>query len=221
MQKTSINPQIVQELLDSAANAADKGQSQFFTPLDFGRRVAESLPKYRGTIVDLNCGAAHLLSAASNKSTGAMLGADIDPCRSMDGVNISRITHDLTLLYPMLSEVKFNADLFVLNPPWGMEWYRDRLTDLSASKLSAVRQAFKSNAKTIDSTIATLLIALDLCSEAGRGLAHRQRRHAAAPHLRRRRAPRRHRPAHLGARGDPRQSHDRHQPLQLAEGRGI
>ena len=44
MQKTSINPQIVQEVLDSAANAADKGQSQFFTPLDFGRSWPRACP---------------------------------------------------------------------------------------------------------------------------------------------------------------------------------
>jgi hypothetical protein len=39
MQRTNINPEIFQAMLDCAPNAAAKGQSQFFNPTDFGRSL--------------------------------------------------------------------------------------------------------------------------------------------------------------------------------------
>ncbi len=87
MQKTSIHPEILQPVFESAANAADKGQSQFFTPLPFGRALARALPKIRPTIVDLNCGAGHrLLQTSALAQTQRLLGADIDPCRGGQSV---------------------------------------------------------------------------------------------------------------------------------------
>lgn len=187
MQKTNINPEILQQMLESASNAAEKGQSQFFTPVEFGRRLALALPQHRPAIVDLNCGAAHLLYAAANQTTRHLFGADIDPCRNatrdknhpaheMPHLSVDRITYDLTRLYPLLAEVNVRADLFVLNPPWRLHWYRDRLQDLADSDLPAVRDAFAAiepglpGGKTIDSTIATLLIALDRCTIYGEGM---------------------------------------------------
>jgi hypothetical protein len=66
------------------------------------------------------------------------------------------------------------ADLVVLNPPWRLFFYRERLAPLAESSLAAVRQAFKGVEQgipepTIDSTIAMLLIALDLCTVYGEG----------------------------------------------------
>ena len=167
-------------MFEAASNAAEKGQSQFFTPLPFGRRLAEALPKIRPTVLDLNCGAGHLLQASVMDKTVRLLGADIDPCRgkAVEGVSnvpFHRITYDATLLYPILKEIGFTADLLVLNPPWRLFFYRDKLAPLAESGLAAVRQAFKGIEEgipkgTIDSTIAMLLIALDLCTVYGEGL---------------------------------------------------
>ena len=203
MQKTQINSEIAQAMFESAANAADKGQSQFFTPIEFGRAVAGALPRIRPVITDLNCGGGHLLQASAAKDTHTLLGSDIDPCRkthyedgglksengrkaeslfstldpssSVPSRAVTRIAYDLTKLYPLLVEVDWIADLFVLNPPWRLYWYRDRLESLAKSKHPTVRQAFAGIEDglpkgTIDSTIATLLIALDRCSVYGEGL---------------------------------------------------
>ncbi len=195
MQRTQINPEILQAMLESASNAADKGQSQWFTPFAFGQKCAQALPVNRPHILDFNCGAGHLLQASANKTTLELLGADIDPCRSaklkvqnaesknspLSTLNsplpINRITHDATLLAPMLQEVNGAADLLVLNPPWRLFWHRSRLQHLLESEVLAVRDAFagvEADAgcprEGIDSTIAALLLALDLCTLYGEGM---------------------------------------------------
>ena len=189
MQKISINPEILQPLFEAAANAADKGQSQFFTPLAFGRQCATALPaRLRPAIVDLNCGAGHLLhaSALAGGQTTLLLGADIDPSprggpqlteltKLTQLTPLNRIACDITVLYPLLAELGFRADLHVLNPPYQLQFYRDRLAPLAESELPAVRQAFAGHEAgipkdTLDSTLAMLLIALDLCSVYGEGL---------------------------------------------------
>jgi hypothetical protein len=178
MQKTSINPEILQPMFESAANAAQKGQSQFVTPIAFGRKLAAVLPRHRPCIVDLNCGPGHLLQASVNSTTLRLLGCDIDPCRgkAAEGdLPIQRLTHDATRLYPWFKEVGFAADLLVLNPPWKLAFYRERLADLAESALPSVRMAFagietRMPKGTIDSTIAMYLMALDLCTSCGEGL---------------------------------------------------
>ena len=194
MQKSNINPRCLQQMLESAPNAAEKGQSQFFTPHAFGAYLAKALPKLRPAIVDLNCGDGDLLQASVSPDTEALLGSDIDPdaggltsprrepgekakARRRD---IHPIHWDLTHLYPAMAEIDFTADLFVLNPPFRLWWDRARLKDLAASDLSAVRDAFAAQEEaaykkgtvdgTIDSTIATLLMALDRCTYLGEGL---------------------------------------------------
>ena len=47
MQKTHIAPEILQPFFESAANAAERGQSQYFTPYPFGRQIAGPLPAGR------------------------------------------------------------------------------------------------------------------------------------------------------------------------------
>jgi hypothetical protein len=182
MQKTNINPEILQQMLDSAVNAAEKGKSQFFTLRALGSALAAALPKSRPAIVDLNCGRGDLLHATVGKDTIALYGADIDPCRELEqekgaenNTRLSRVTYDATLLYSLLKEIGFGADLFVLNPPWRLFWHRERLTDLAESGLSSVRDAFEgieagAPKGSIDSTAATLLMALDLCTSAGEGM---------------------------------------------------
>ena len=133
MQKTNISPEILQPFFECAANAADKGQSQFFTPLELGRQLAQSLPRHRPVLVDLNCGAGHLLQASA-RDQSLLLGADIDPCRgqTVEGAThqLSRITSDAGLLHAWLKEVGFRADCLVLNPPWRLFFYRARLAAL-------------------------------------------------------------------------------------------
>jgi hypothetical protein len=185
MKKTNINPEILQTMLESAVNAADKGQSQFFTPAAFGQALAAALPKPRPGLIDLTCGRDDLLQAAANPTTH-LLGADIDPCRPRpkdpprpEGLPVSRVTRDLTRLYPLLVDLNARFDCLVLNPPWRLFWHRDRLAALAESDCPAVRNAFAAAEPTdgggcprgaIDSTIATLLIALDRCTLYGEGL---------------------------------------------------
>ncbi|HVM50947.1 MAG TPA: hypothetical protein VMU04_23165 [Candidatus Acidoferrum sp.] len=179
MQRTNIAPEILQPFLEAVPNAADEGQSQFDTPVELGRRLALPLARARPTVVDLNCGAGHLLHATVGRDTTLLLGADIDPCRGqrVEGASlpINRITADASQLHAWLKEVGFLADCFVLNPPWGLFFRRERLAALAESELPAVRLAFKGIEErlpkgTIDSTIAMLLAALDLCTPYGEGL---------------------------------------------------
>ncbi|MEY2410958.1 MAG: Methylase [Verrucomicrobiota bacterium] len=175
MNRSSISPEILQPYLDSATNAADKGQAQWFTPQAWGRLLGRPLPQFRGTIVDLTCGRGDLLVAARNRTTEETLGADIDPIdRRLLIASPNFINTDVTLLLPLLREVEFKADLFVLNPPWDLHWHRERLASLAESRIPAVANAFAATdprlgADTIDSTVATLMFALDLCSDMGEG----------------------------------------------------
>lgn len=179
MNKSNIPKSILQEVLDSAPNAAEKGLSQFFTPTAFGRHLCGALPSHRPVVVDLNCGNGQLLDAAANPSTTFLIGADIDPAplriEASPNRYTTKTTYDLTLLYALLAEVDWTADLFVLNPPWRLFWHRSRLAGLADSNLLAVRKAFEgveagAPRGTIDSTIATLLMALDRCTTCGEGM---------------------------------------------------
>ncbi|MEI7732674.1 MAG: hypothetical protein WCO56_24090 [Verrucomicrobiota bacterium] len=181
MQKTNINPEIFQEFLESATNAAAKGQAQYFTPYPWAKALAEPLPRFRQTIIDLCHGNAALLAGASNSTTEHLLGADIDSLKPLPEITTCRKSvetwftqADLTLLYPLLKELDFEADLFTLNPPFDLHWHRDRLSALAKSSLSSVQDAFANHdprisKDTIDSTVATLMIALDRCSQYGEG----------------------------------------------------
>lgn len=171
-QRTAIHPEILDEYLASAKNAAAKGQSQFETPAELGERLSDLLPPHRPAIVDLNCGSGKLLRACSNATTLHRYGVDIDPS-AVSG--FSKISHDLTLLYSMMVDVGWTAPVFVLNPPWDMHWHRHRLEALSESRVDAVRLAWQGHdprvgRDAIDSTIATLMIALDRGTPGAEGL---------------------------------------------------
>ena len=197
MQKSNIKPEILQQFLESAKNASEKGMSQFFSPPAFAAWCAQPLPAVRPVIVDLNCGAGALLHASALKETKHLLGSDIDPgrgrglrmvdsglptedrgLRTVDSglprLPVTRLTSDVTLLYSKLKEIQFSADLFVLNPPWRLFWHRERFADFANSDLAAVRDAYAATEPgtpdgTMDSTIATLAMALDLCTTYGEG----------------------------------------------------
>jgi hypothetical protein len=194
MQKSSIANNILQELLDSAANGGDKGQAQWFTPPDWAKVLSIPLCQYRPHVVDLTCGNGQLLAGASRRSK--LLGCELQPDVEM----VARVTHttaDITKLYPLLRAVGWKADVFALNPPWDMHWYRAAICRLTSGNADedgvsndqhqsetladarsrfdcpAVADAFtghdgRTSRDTIDSTVATLCIALDRMRYAAR-----------------------------------------------------
>lgn len=161
----------LQDVLDSAANAASKGRAQYFTPLPLAEALATALPHSRQCVVDLTMGnGALLIGSGAFKA----LGLDIDsrlarkPAKAQG--EWTCITADLTKAYPLMAEANWQADLFTLNPPFSLQWYRDRLAALAESECEAVREEFaRHKSPTIDSTLATLLIALDRCTARGEG----------------------------------------------------
>jgi predicted RNA methylase len=172
-----IPSEIIQEVFESASNASQGGLSQYQTPPEFAKLCCIPLPDYRVNVTDLNAAAGNLLFAASNQYTEHLLAADIDPCRAAkhEGViSLSRITGDLTKLFPLMQEVGFKSDFMVLNPPWTLSWHKERLAALGESELPAVKNAFhhsdpKLGKDLIDSTVATLAIALEHLSYRGEG----------------------------------------------------
>lgn len=174
MQKTNIAPEILQEMLASATNASEKGQSQFFTPRPVAAKLAEALPPHRPVILDWNCGRADLLQASVNATTLSLLAADIEGAKPVKDapvtdLRLARIQYDCTLAYPLMVDLAFTFDLGVFNPPWRLFWHRERLARLADSASAAVRLGFagvedQAPRGTIDSTPATILMALDRCS---------------------------------------------------------
>lgn len=182
--KSSIAPDALQQVLDSARNAGQKGQSQWHTPHEWGKALSLPLPDLRPVIVDLTCGNGALLHAAALRGS-KLLGCEIqrfpvESRKSKDesqtepstldprpSVAIERITGDVTSVFPLLKQVKFDADLFVLNFPWDTHFYRSKLALLAESEEAAVQAAFAAHdgrtaRDTIDSTVAGLCLALDL-----------------------------------------------------------
>ncbi len=172
MRKSSISPAVVQTLFDSASNAADKGQAQWFTPVEWARALALPLNGFRPVIADLTAGNGQLLAGAGKRSD--LLGCDLEPCAQSPATAKHFVPADITRFYQLLRAVNWQCDTFVLNPPWDLHWYRDRLAGLAESECAAVREAFaahdgRTSRETIDSTVATLCIALDRCSSFGEG----------------------------------------------------
>jgi len=177
---SGIAPEVVQEVLESAQNAAQKGLSQFHTPTWFGKLLASAMPDVRPVVTDLMCGNGQLANACANPSTQLILGCDLDPCKfaPMKGQELklerNKVCADLTKFYQLLKDVDCEFDFFALNPGWDLHLHRERLSALSESSLEAVKNAFEAldprlSSSTIDSTVATLCIALDRCTEYGEG----------------------------------------------------
>ena len=177
MQKSNINPACYPPFMESASNAGEKGQAQWFTPANWAEVLAQPLPRYRPVMVDFHCGGGHLLHGAARASTNHFLGSDIDPtptrCPGYGGG--ARVIADVCKLFPLMRAVEFTADCFVLNPPWDLHQYRAPIVGLAESWLPTVRTAFaahdgRTGKDTIDSTIVALLLALDRSSLCGEGL---------------------------------------------------
>lgn len=173
--KTGIAPANLQQHLESAANAVVKGQAQFHTPPEWAAALALALPQYRPVLVDLTCGNGQLLAGAGAPSTKYLIGADIERPSTLDPrLSTHFVQADLTRFYSLLRIADFEADCFVLNFPWDLHQYRDRLAGLAQSDCPAVEMAFsahdgRTSEDTIDSTIAGFCIALDRCSPYGEG----------------------------------------------------
>lgn len=157
-------------VMASANNAGDVGKQQYFTPLGLSQVLAQLLCRTRRVAVDLQMGGGALLAGTKAPE---LVGCDIDSrfARKPDhAAGEWSCTHgDLTLLYPLLVETEWRADLFVLNPPFSLRWHTDRLRPLRESKVDAVRECFKAGRDTVDSTLATLMIALDRSTKRGEG----------------------------------------------------
>lgn len=183
MLKTAINSKCLQQVLDSATNAAQKGQAQYFTPLDWAKALGQGLPNYRPCVVDFTCGHGHLLAGTAGQSTTHLLGCDIDPTTSDSSserelapsaplINSRRVTADITKFFPLLRSVKWQFDVGAFNPPFDHHQYRDRVAMLASSHCPAVRHAFaahdgRTSLDTIDSTSLMIMMALDRMTEYG------------------------------------------------------
>lgn len=165
----------LQESLDAATNATQYGHQQFLTPPEIAKQLAVPLTKHRDTIIDLQCANGNLLSQAATFTTRNFLGIDIDPRSKIENIPqdaLPQVIHgDCTSAFQLLDEVGFEADCFVLNPPFSLNWHTEKLNVLSNSSCPAVAETFArySNKETIDSTLATFLMALHLCTIRGEG----------------------------------------------------
>jgi hypothetical protein len=97
-----------------------------------------------------------------------------DQGQPSDISTVKRIVADLTGLYGLMRKVDLRADCFVLNPPWDLHQYRKSLAELAESDLPAVRAAFaahdgRTGTDSVDSTVASLCLALDRSSDYGEG----------------------------------------------------
>lgn len=158
----------LQEVLDSGKNAVDVGRQQFFTPPALAKALMLPLPAYRKVFVDLEMGSGALLTASGAEQ---LMGCDIDPRCARKPDNAPGDWHcasaDLTKLFPLLREVDWQFDLGGFNPPFSIQWYNDRLASLAQSECRAVRDCYRQRDETIDSTLATALMAMDRLTQRG------------------------------------------------------
>lgn len=178
----SIQNSNLQEFLESASNAAKEGQQQFYTPKDIAASLFRPLPAVRKHLVtDLHFGSGHL---ALGSGADTCLGLDIDsrildlrpprPEKSAIGNQQSAIKWhldqcDLTRWYPIAHEAGIQFPFITINPPFSLRWYSDRLTHLRDSNIPEVAAAAAAHPETIDSTLASFLIALDRLLPYGEG----------------------------------------------------
>ena len=174
----------LQEVLDSAANAGDLGKQQFFTPRPIAAALATPLPFTRPVFVDLMMGDGALIAGAFADlpplaamghlhATRRGLGVDLDRRCARQPADLATpvdtCAADLTEFYPLLAEMNWQYDCGGFNPPFSLQWHTDRLAALADSEIAAVRQCFRKGREHTDSTLASLLIALDRQTPMGEG----------------------------------------------------
>lgn len=162
----------IQAFLDSAANAASYGQRQFYTPPQVAQALCRPLPAIRRAFVaDLQFGNGALAAGAGAKTA---IGLDIDhrvrselkpPADARWLVEEADLTH----WYGIAAEADLRLPFILVNPPFSLQWYADRLTALADSDLPEVSALYRKFPKHIDSTLATFMIALDRLTYNGEG----------------------------------------------------
>lgn len=178
----SLAPDNLQSVLDSAANAAQKGTAQWSTPPELAARLAEALPPSRPQVADLTCGRGSLLAAAGNHTTRVGYGIDIDTRPGRPKLDawaqerqIHRITGDLQDVVPLLAAIGWKCPLFVLNPPWDLHWFKGRWRGLPGEAGQFLEPWMdcvdpRLGPEKIDSCLATWLAALAFSPREGEGL---------------------------------------------------
>lgn len=169
---TGINPANLQEMLDSASNAAARGQAQFFTPIWLGELIGEMLGPIRPHICDLSSGAGHLLIGTCNSTTKVLMGVDIDPVRTTPSKkphpSINKIVGDIADVAPMLHKIRFECGTIVLNPPWSLNLPKEKFDFLLDANIHSVRVAYRQiESKSIDATAALILSGLHFSTHDG------------------------------------------------------
>lgn len=170
-QGNSINPGNIQHFSESAKNAIQLGQRQFFSPPDLAAALCTMFAASKSTCAtDLMAGGGALLTAAKRPES---LAIDID--ERVKGLlsNFASYQADVTRYYPLAHAIGLTHDLLLLNPPFSLQWYLDRLAPLALSDVTGVKQLYAAamaKGDTIDSTLATLAIALDSLSSGGEGM---------------------------------------------------
>lgn len=173
--RQTLRPEDLQDVLDSAKNAARKGTQQYLTPPALAAALALPLPRFRSIACDFTCGTGELLRGMDARTC---LGVDIDSraanaASTMPHTGATQSwqvqTGDFTQLYDLLVEADWHCDLLALNPPFSLQWETKRFAALAQSKCEAVRNAYKANAASLDSTLATLMAALDRLTDRGEG----------------------------------------------------
>lgn len=140
------------------------------TLADFYKIAALALPQCRPSIVDLAAKHAELAICCSTEATHAAYLLDAENLRSektdLTDWHPNRVQAEIVQFYPLLADVQFRSELFVLKPPAGLFAKKD-LARLGQSRCQFVRKAYESSLENIDSSIAYTMIALDLCSQNG------------------------------------------------------
>jgi hypothetical protein len=174
----SINPGNIQHFADSAKNAIQLGQRQFFTPPDLADALC-SVFKFNVAAIatDLMAGNLALLKAAKRRhSCGIDVDERITSLHQTSKFQNSRFSSfyqaDVTRFYPLAHAAGLKHDLLLLNPPFSLQWWLSRLSPLALSTVPGVKETYAAaHAKgdTRDSTLSTILIALDSLSSYGEG----------------------------------------------------
>jgi SNF2 domain-containing protein/helicase-like protein len=160
--KATINPNNLQEMLDSSRGALRLGQRQWLTPPEYAKALGILLHKATA-VCDFQMGRGALLAGAPQSDR---LGIEIDvdcavrPAKA--GGHWHILNGDFTLMAGLLEEIGWRCDTFALNPPFSLPWEAKRFQFLATSTHLTVREGYQRAARTgtIDSSIATYLCAL-------------------------------------------------------------
>ncbi len=168
--KSGLTGQSLQMFLDSATNAIDKGQAQYFTPEPVANELIRFINPYGQTqiVLDPLAGDGSMLNATQSVTK---LGIELDgrfakPLRNNPEFPTGKttITHaDYTLWQELAGKIEMRFPLIVTNPPFGLQWHGKRFDWLrSGSPYTQAAYNKLRGKNTIDSTAATFLSTLEL-----------------------------------------------------------